>query len=163
MKSPVSDKTGRLLLSQTAGHRPSDSFWCHRSRIVYNRMARSNGTRLGPYEILSALGAGGMGEVYLARDPRLRRQVAIKLLPSETAADPRARARLRREAIAIAAIDHPYICKIFEIREPGEALCLVMEYFAGETLDRRLRAGRLPLSETLRVASEIAEALQEAH
>jgi len=104
-----------------------------------------------------------MGEVYLARDPRLRRQVAIKLLPAETAADPRARERLRREAIAVAAIDHPYICKIFEISEHGGALCLVMEYVAGETLDHRLRAGRLPLSETLRVACEIAEALQEAH
>jgi eukaryotic-like serine/threonine-protein kinase len=119
--------------------------------------------RLGPYEILSALGAGGMGEVYLARDPRLDRQVAIKLLPAETAADPRARERLRREAVAVAAIDHPYICKIFEISEHGGALCLVMEYVAGETLDHRLRAGRLPLSETLRVACEIAEALQEAH
>jgi serine/threonine protein kinase len=67
-----------------------------------------------------------MGEVYLARDSRLDRQVAIKLLPAETAADPRARERLRREAMAVAAIDHPYICKIFEISEHGEALCLVM-------------------------------------
>jgi TolB-like protein/Flp pilus assembly protein TadD len=121
------------------------------------------GTRLGPYEILSALGTGGMGEVYLARDPRLGRQVAIKLLPAETTGDPRARERLRREAIAVAAIDHPYICKIFEISEHGRALCLVMEYVAGETLDQRLRAGRLPLSDTLRLACEIAEALQEAH
>ena len=121
------------------------------------------GTRLGRYEILSALGAGGMGEVYLARDPRLDRQVAIKLLPAATAADQHSRERLRREAMAVAAIDHPYICKIFEISEHGEALCLVMEYVAGETLDHRLRVGRLPLLETLRLAGEIAEALQEAH
>ena len=89
------------------------------------------GTRLGPYEIVAPLGAGGMGEVYRAHDPRLDRQVAIKLLPAETAADPRARERLRREARAAAALDHPYICKIFEIGEHGDALFLVMEYIAG--------------------------------
>ncbi len=104
-----------------------------------------------------------MGVVYRALDPRLERQVAIKLLPEETAADPQARERLRREAMAIAAIDHPYICKIFEIGEHGHALFLVMEYIVGETLDDQLRAGRLPLSDALRLAGEIAEALQEAH
>ena len=119
--------------------------------------------RLGGYEIVSALGAGGMGEVYRARDPRLNRQVAIKLLPGELAADPHARERLRREAMAVAAIDHPYICKIFEIGEDGDALFLVMEYVAGETLHRRLQDGALPLSDALRVAGEITEALQEAH
>ena len=104
-----------------------------------------------------------MGEVYRARDPRLNRQVAIKLLPRELAADPHARERLRREAMAVAAIDHPYICKIFEIGEDGDALFLVMEYIAGETLHRRLQDGALPLPDALRVAGEIAEALQEAH
>ncbi len=104
-----------------------------------------------------------MGEVYRARDPRLNRQVAIKLLPGELAADPHARERLRREAMAVAAIDHPYICKIFEIGEDGDALFLVMEYIAGETLHRRLQDGALPLPDALRVAGEIAEALQEAH
>ena len=79
------------------------------------------------------------------------------------AADPRSRERLRREAMAVAALDHPYICKIFEICEHGDALFLVMEYIAGETLHRRLQDGRLPLSDALRVAGEIAEALQEAH
>jgi serine/threonine protein kinase len=82
-----------------------------------------------------------MGEVYRARDPRLNRQVAIKLLPGELAADPHARERLRREAMAVAAIDHPYICKIFEIGEDGDALFLVMEYIAGDTLHRRLQDG----------------------
>lgn len=104
-----------------------------------------------------------MGVVYRARDPRLDRQVAIKLLPAEMAADPHARERLRSEAMAAAALDHPYICKIFEIGEHEDALFLVMEYIAGETLDRRLRFGRMPLPDTLRVAGEIAEALQEAH
>ena len=101
--------------------------------------------------------------MYRALDPRLGRQVAIKLLPEETAADPQSRERLRREAMAVAAIDHPYICKIFEIGEHGQALFLVMEYVSGETLDDRLRAGRLPLPEALRLAGEVAEALQEAH
>jgi TolB-like protein len=104
-----------------------------------------------------------MGEVYLARDPRLDRRVAIKLLPADTAADPRSRERLRREAMAIAAIDHPYICKIFEIGEDGDALFLVMEYVTGHTLHDRLQAGRMPLSEALRLGGEIAEALHEAH
>jgi serine/threonine protein kinase len=98
-----------------------------------------------------------MGEVYRARDPRLDRQVAIKLLPGELAADPHARERLRREAMAVAAIDHPYICKIFEIGDDGDALFLVMEYIAGDTLHRRLQDGPLPLSDALRLAGEIAE------
>ncbi len=121
------------------------------------------GTRLGRYEILSAIGAGGMGEVYRAHDPTLDRQVAIKLLPPETAADPSARQRLRREAMAVAAIDHPYICKIFEIGEQDAALFLVMEYVPGDTLDHRLRSGPLPAAEALRLGGEIAEALEEAH
>ena len=121
------------------------------------------GTRLGRYEILSAIGAGGMGEVYRAHDPTLDRQVAIKLLPPETAADPSARQRLRREAMAVAAIDHPYICKIFEIGEHDAALFLVMEYVPGDTLDHRLQSGRLPAAEALRLGGEIAEALEEAH
>ena len=121
------------------------------------------GQTIGPYTVIAKLGAGGMGEVYRARDPRLDRQVAIKLLPRELAADPPSRERLRREAMAVAAIDHPYICKIFEIGEHGDALFLVMEYIAGETLHRRLQKGALPLSDALRVAGEIAEALQAAH
>ena len=121
------------------------------------------GARLGPYEIRSRIGEGGMGVVYCARDPRLDRQVAIKLLSPEMAADPQARERLRREARAAAALDHPYICKIFEIGEDGDALFLVMEFIAGVTLHRRLQEGRMPLSDALHVAGEIAEALQEAH
>jgi eukaryotic-like serine/threonine-protein kinase len=126
-------------------------------------LALAPGTRLGPYEIVSALGAGGMGEVYRARDPRLDRQVAIKLLPTALAADSHARERLRREAMAVAALDHPYICKLFEIGEDGDALFLVMEYIAGTTLHQRLLEGRVPLPDALRLAGEIADALQEAH
>src|SRR5438105_12548667 len=108
-------------------------------------MSLAAGTRLGPFEILAPLGAGGMGEVYRARDCRLNREVAIKLLPASTSADPQARARLRQEAMSAAALDHPYICKVFEIGEHGDALFLVMECIAGETMQRRLQAGRMPL------------------
>ena len=104
-----------------------------------------------------------MGEVYRARDPRLERFVAIKLLPTALAADSHARERLRREAMAVAALDHPYICKLFELGEDGDALFLVMEYIAGTTLHQRLLEGRMPLLDALRVAVEIAEALEEAH
>ncbi len=121
------------------------------------------GSRLGPYEILACIGEGGMGVVYRAHDTRLDRQVAIKLLLPDMAADPQARERLRREAKAAAALDHPYICKVFEIGDDGDKLFLVMEYIAGMTLHHRLQEGRLPLSDTLHVAGEIAEALQEAH
>jgi serine/threonine protein kinase/tetratricopeptide (TPR) repeat protein len=121
------------------------------------------GDRLGPYEVTALLGEGGMGEVYLAHDSRLDRRVAIKLLPAHLAADPVARERLRREAIAAAALDHPFICKVFEIGEDARTLFIAMEHVSGETLLERLRSGRLPLVETLRVAGEIAEALEEAH
>jgi serine/threonine-protein kinase len=126
-------------------------------------MNLTTGSRLGPYEILGPIGEGGMGVVYRARDPRLNRQVAIKLLPPEMAADQPACERLRHEAMAAAALDHPYICKVFEIGEHDGALFLVMEYIAGETLHHRMSTGRMPLPDALHVAGEIAEALQEAH
>jgi tetratricopeptide (TPR) repeat protein len=119
--------------------------------------------RLGSYEIVRSLGVGGMGEVYLAHDRRLDRAVAIKLLPPDLGADPVARERLRREALAAAALDHPFICKIFEIGEHDGRLFCVMEYIRGETLFARMRAAPLPRSEALRIAGEIAEALEEAH
>src|SRR5262244_4167222 len=108
-------------------------------------MTLSPGAKIGSYQVLERLGSGGMGEVYLAYDPRLDRRVAIKLLPAHLSADTVARERLRREALAAAALDHPFICKIFEIGEDGEALFLVMEYIAGVTLHRRLQDGRMPL------------------
>jgi len=126
-------------------------------------MSLASGAKLGPYEIVAPIGEGGMGVVYRARDPRLDRQVAIKLLPSSLAADPAARERLRREAMAAAGLDHPYICKVYEIGEDGETRFLVMEYVAGRTLHERLSEGRMPLDEAIRVAGEVAEALREAH
>ena len=126
-------------------------------------MNLSPGAHIGPYEIVSPLGEGGMGVVYRARDPRLDRLVAIKLLPLSSTDDLQARERLRFEAMAAAALDHPYICKVFEIGEHEGAVFLVMEYIEGETLHQRLRQGRMPRAQVVHVAGEIAEALQEAH
>src|SRR4026209_1466185 len=102
------------------------------------RSALTTGSKLGSYEVLSLLGSGGMGEVYRARDLRLRREVAIKVLPPHLTADHDARERLEREAIAAAALDHPFICKIFEIGEDNGAQFVVMELIPGETLQSRL-------------------------
>jgi predicted ATPase/serine/threonine protein kinase len=123
----------------------------------------SAGARLGHYQIEAILGHGGMGEVYRARDAKLGRQVAIKVLPSHLAADAAARERLRREAAAAAALDHPFLCKVFEIGEEREVLFLTMEFIDGETLHQRLRRGSLPLPEALRFAGEVAEGLEKAH
>jgi tetratricopeptide (TPR) repeat protein len=123
----------------------------------------SPGTKLGPYQVVEHLGSGGMGEVYLAHDCRLDRRVAVKLLPECLAADNHARERLRHEALAAAALDHPFICKIFEVAEDNGTLICVMEYVRGETLQARLSRGRLANSEAMRIAGELAEAIEEAH
>jgi hypothetical protein len=122
-----------------------------------------SGTRFGPYEILLPLGAGGMGEVYRARDTRLDRTVAIKILPADVAADTQRRERFRREARAISSLTHPHICTLYDIGQQDGADFLVMEYLAGETLAHRLLRGALPLDEVLRVATQLADALDAAH
>ena len=104
-------------------------------------MPLGTGVRLGPYEIVSALGAGGMGEVYKARDTRLNRTVALKVLPAELAADPERRARFEREAHAIAALSHPHICTIHDVGRDNGTDYLVMELLEGETLADRLGTG----------------------
>jgi len=126
-------------------------------------MALPAGTRLGPYEIQSALGAGGMGEVYKARDTRLERIAAIKILPDTLAPDPGFRERFDREAKAIAALTHPHICAVYDVGEQDGIAYLVMEHLEGETLAQRLERGALPLAQALRYAIEIAAALDEAH
>ena len=123
----------------------------------------SSAQQIGPYRVVSRLGAGGMGEVYLAHDPRSDRQVAIKMLPSQLAASDTARERLRRGAMAAAALDHPYICTLFDLGEAEGTLFLVMEYIPGETLRQRMAKGPLPPTEALRIASQIADALEHAH
>jgi serine/threonine protein kinase len=134
-----------------------------RDTIVQQSMPLTAGTHIGPYEIVARIGEGGMGVVYLAHDSRLDRRVAIKLLPETLAKDSDMRERLRREAMAAAALDHPFICKVFEISEHGGTLFMVMEYIRGETLWTKLRAGRVPTEEAVRIASQIADALELAH
>jgi tetratricopeptide (TPR) repeat protein len=126
-------------------------------------MSLAAGSRLGAYEVVALLGAGGMGQVYRARDARLDRDVAIKVLPAALASDLVARERLRREAIAAARIDHPFICRVFDIGETDGLLFLVMELVRGETLSARLEAGPVSGATMLSWALEMAEALETAH
>src|SRR6266513_1281575 len=121
------------------------------------------GTRLGPYEILSALGAGGMGEVYRATDTTLGRQVAIKILPDAFASDPERLARFEREAKTLASLNHPHIAAIYGFEKSSGLHALVMELVEGEDLSRRLARGAIPLDEALSIAKQIAEALEAAH
>src|SRR5439155_3929104 len=126
-------------------------------------MALQPGTRLGNFEILGPLGKGGMGEVYRARDSRLGRDVAIKILPETFAKDPMRTARFEREARLLAAVNHPGIAAIYGAEEFDSIPCIVMELVPGETLSERMAHGALPSSEALAIAGQIAEALEAAH
>ncbi len=121
------------------------------------------GTRLGPYEIVAPLGAGGMGEVYRARDTRLGREVAIKVLPQHLSREPEVRARFEREAKTVSGLNHPNICVLHDVGREGDTDYLVMELVDGETLSARLTRGPLPVPEVLRLGAEIADALDRAH
>ena len=121
-------------------------------------MPLSVGDRLGPYEILAPIGAGGMGEVYRARDTKLEREVAVKVLPAALARDPERLARFEREAKVLASLNHPNIAQIYGVEESGGIRALVMELVPGQTLK-----GPVPLDEALRLAAQIADALGAAH
>ncbi|MEO7793466.1 MAG: serine/threonine-protein kinase, partial [Thermoanaerobaculia bacterium] len=121
------------------------------------------GTRLGPYEITAKLGEGGMGEVYRATDSRLKREVAIKVLPAAFTADPERLARFEREAQLLAQLHHPNIAGIFGLEESNGVRALVMELVEGEDLSARIARGPLPLDEALPIAKQIAQALEAAH
>ena len=126
-------------------------------------MPLTSGITLGPYQILSALGAGGMGEVYKARDTRLDRTLAIKVLPEDVASHPDLRQRFEREAKTISSLNHPHICTLFDVGEHEGTNFLVMEYLEGDTLAQRLKKGAVPLEQVLEIAGEIADALNKAH
>src|SRR5215467_10187159 len=126
-------------------------------------MALSPGTTLGPYEIQSPLGAGGMGEVYRARDTRLERTVAIKILPQEMSRDPLRKLRFEREAKTISNLNHPHICVLYDVGSQDGLSYLVMECLEGETLAKRLEKGALPLEQVLKYGAQIADALDKAH
>ncbi len=126
-------------------------------------MGLAAGAKLGPYEIQSPLGAGGMGEIYRARDTRLERDVAVKVLSAKLSSDPSARQRLEREAKAISKLSHPHICTLHDIGHQDGMDFLVMELVEGETLDHRLTKGPLLPEQTIRIAAQIADALAKAH
>ena len=126
-------------------------------------MSLQAGVRFGPYEVTGLLGAGGMGEVYRARDTRLKREVALKILPESFAADPDRLARFQREAEVLASLNHPHIAAIYGLEETNGQQALVLELVEGETLADRIRRGPLPIDEALPIARQIAEALEAAH
>src|SRR6516225_8641253 len=126
-------------------------------------MALAPATRLGPYEILAPLGTGGMGEVYRARDPRLDRTVAIKILPARFCSDPVHKQRFEREAKTISHLNHPHICVLYDVGHQDGIDYLVMECVEGETLAKRLEKGPLPLEQVLKYGAQIADALDKAH
>src|SRR5258708_18363229 len=126
-------------------------------------MALTSGTKLGPYEIVAPIGAGGMGEVYRAQDTRLEREVEIKVLPSHLSENPEFRARFEREAKAISGLQHPNICVLYDVGRQEGVDFLVMEYLEGETLAMRLTRKAMTPGETLRIGIEVADALDKAH
>src|SRR5579871_152445 len=126
-------------------------------------MPLAPGTRLGPYEIGDSLGAGGMGEVYRAKDTRLGREVAVKILPQHLADAPEARQRFEREARAVAGLNHPNICALYDVGSQDGLEFIVMELLTGETLAQRLLRGPLKIDELQRAGVEIADALHKAH
>ena len=126
-------------------------------------MALTSGTKLGPYEIQSPLGAGGMGEVYRARDTRLDRTVAVKVLASHLSSSPELKQRMEREGRAISSLNHPHICQLYDIGSQNGTDYLVMEFLEGETLAERLRKGAMPLAEVYKIGIAVAEALAVAH
>jgi len=126
-------------------------------------MGLTSGTKLGPYEIQSPIGAGGMGEVYRARDTRLDRTVAVKILPAHLSSNPEAKQRFEREARAISSLNHPHICTLYDVGRQDGTDYLVMEFLEGETLADRLRKGALPPQQVLKYGIEIGQGLERAH
>src|SRR5215472_2318817 len=122
-----------------------------------------SGTKLGPYEIVGPLGAGGMGEVYRAKDTRLDRTVAIKILPAHLSSDPVRKQRFEREAKTISSLNHPNICVLYDVGSQDGIDYLVMECVEGETLAKRLERGPLPLEQVLKYGAQVADALDKAH
>lgn len=131
--------------------------------IILDTVGLTSGTRLGPYEIVSPLGAGGMGEVYRARDTRLDRTVAVKILPEHVSADLIRKQRFEREAKAISSLNHPHICVLHDVGHQDGIEYLVMECIEGETLAKRLEKGPLPLDQVLKYGAQVADALEKAH
>src|SRR3990172_9548175 len=125
--------------------------------------ALQSGSYVGPYQVLAPIGAGGMGEVYRARDTKLKRDVAIKVLPEELSRDPERIRRFRREAEVLATLNHPNIAQIYGLEDADGNLCLILEFVECETVADRLRRGAIPVEEALEFAVQIAQGLEAAH
>src|ERR1700735_4813203 len=134
-----------------------------RGAIIPAQMALTSGTYIGPYEISGAIGAGGMGEVYRARDAKLGRDVALKVLPEAFARDVERMARFQREAKVLASLNHPNIASIYGLEDSGATHALVMELVEGPTLADRIKRGPIPVDEALPIAKQLCEALEYAH
>src|SRR5262245_19106341 len=164
LRQPVCRVGGRQAIPDGGAHagRRRAALSCARE-LAGDTVNLSSGARLGPYEVLAPLGAGGMGEVYKARDTRLDRTVAIKVLPEHLADTPDLKSRFEREARAVSSLNHPHICTLYDIGSQDGIDYLVMEHIEGETLASRFANGPLPTAEVLRYAAEIADALDKAH
>src|SRR5262245_44622154 len=143
--------------------REVESLLAQGESLLATSVALPGGGRLGPYDLLSVIGAGGMGIVYRAQDTKLQREVAIKVLPEALAHDPERLARFEREARTLAALNHPHIAQIHGLEEADGIKALVMELVEGPTLADRIAQGAIPLDEALSIARQIAEALEAAH
>ena len=126
-------------------------------------MPLASGTHIGPYSVTAAIGAGGMGEVYRARDTRLERDVALKVLPENVSGDTERLQRLQREARTLAALNHPNIAHVYGLENADGVTAFAMELVEGPTLEDRIAAGAIPIDEAVRIARQIADALETAH
>src|SRR5438034_7740678 len=131
--------------------------------MSHSRMVITSGTKLGPYEVSGAIGAGGMGEVYRARDPRLHREVAIKILSQSVASNPERQRRFAQEAIAASALNHPNILVVYDVGVEGDVPYIVSELIDGAPLREEMQRGRIPIRRLVEVAARIADGLAAAH
>ncbi|HEX8845824.1 MAG TPA: protein kinase [Pyrinomonadaceae bacterium] len=152
-----------LSAHETEGHFIDAPAYVAAADVLADGREFKPGEILDHYEVRCVLGEGGMGKVYLAKDSKLKRRVALKVLPAASSGDEEARRRLLHEAQAAAALDHPNICAIYEVNEESDPCYIAMQYVEGETLEARVASGRLPLDESLSVALQVADALSEAH
>src|SRR5262249_33000344 len=159
----LDDSHGALALTKIEPRRPRANQRRGSFVVISPPVSLTPGTRLGAYEILDLLGAGGMGEVYRARDTRLDRTVAIKVLPGDLALSEEVRQRFEREARVISSLNHPHICTLFDVGHQDGIEYLVMEHLEGESLADRLTRGPLPIPELLKTAIEVSDALDRAH
>jgi serine/threonine protein kinase len=151
-----------VSVNNTSRNGDGDGF-LHAGIILNQNNELSPDATLSHYRLIGKLGAGGMGEVYLAEDAKLNRKVAIKLLPDSLIKDEQARNRMVREAQAVAKLDHPNICPVYEVGEEDERTFIVMQYVEGETLDVQIKQKPLDLSQSISIAAQVADALTEAH